>query len=86
MLLHWLAQFLHPGRASHGGSEWFWGGIGSDVQEVAVIGGVYAMLRHHNCHVDGCLRLGHRDPTVEAPACRRHHSHRHLRGKPRSIS
>ena len=33
-------------------------GIGSDVGEVAIFGGVIGIYRKHNCHVKGCPRIG----------------------------
>lgn len=32
-----------------------------------------AWLRHHNCHVKGCWRLGHLHPEHGRPVCRHHH-------------
>lgn len=65
-MLHWLQQtLLHP---EHGGYN-FWSGIGSGSPLLAGIG-VY--VRHHNCHVRGCFRLGHAHPEHGHPVCRRH--------------
>lgn len=52
----------------------FWSGVGSDVSEVAIIGGLAGMLRKHNCHVHRCWRLG-RHPVAGTGyhVCRRHH-------------
>lgn len=58
----------------------FWSGFGSDLGEITLLGAVIAAYRHKNCHVKGCPRLGHIDPAVHAPACKRHHSHGHLHG------
>jgi hypothetical protein len=56
----------------------FWSGIFSDA---TIFSGVIFLLKKHNCHVTGCKSiLTDNDPTVHAPACRRHHSHRDKRG------
>lgn len=73
--------------ASSGGAVWhavwhplsqagsvFYGGIGSDLGEVTLVGAVVLAYRHHNCYVPRCLRLGHIDPEHGHPACKRHHS------------
>lgn len=80
--MHWLQQFLHPGQLrTPDGGYWFWSGIGSDLGEVTLIAAVVALLRHRNCHVKGCWRLGHIDPDHGHPACRRHHSQAHKLGR-----
>lgn len=76
-----LHELLHPGSLGPHGGYWFWSGIGSDIGEAAIVGGIVTLVRHHSCHIDGCRRLGHIDPAVHAPACKNHHSHRDLRGK-----
>ena len=50
----------------------FWSGIGSDIQEVALLGGVAALLRHWNCHVHGCWRHG-RFQVGDFRVCMLHH-------------
>lgn len=54
-------------------SPWydFWSGIAT---QGSIIIGVGAAVRHKNCHVKGCWRLGHIDPVHNHPACRKHHS------------
>lgn len=58
------------------GAEWysFWSGIGADLGQVALIGGVLGLYRKHNCHVHRCWRLGkfavQGTPWV---VCHRHH-------------
>lgn len=52
----------------------FWSGIGSDIGELAIIGGLIQIYRQHLCHVDGCYRWGRR--SVEGTphiVCHRHH-------------
>jgi hypothetical protein len=53
----------------------FWSGIGTQVP-VLVSGFLY--LRHQNCRTKRCWRLGHHDPVTHHPACKKHHSHRHM--------
>ena len=79
LIAHW---FLHYTGADNPSGPWygFWSGFGSDFGEVTIFGGLGLMWKHHNCHVKGCPRLGHIDPAVHAPACRKHHSLRHKRG------
>lgn len=74
--------FLHLTGADNVSGPWygFWSGFGSIVVQPAMITASVLYLRHQNCHVKGCLRLGHTDPAVHAPACKRHHTLRHLRG------
>ena len=67
--------------------DWLWtpdplyNFVSGPLQDVGLIGGVLMLVRQRRCHVDGCWRLGHTDPSVHAPACSRHHSHRRLRGR-----
>lgn len=79
---NWWEQFLHPGKLGPGGGYWFYSGIFA----LSYLGGLLALIgglyRHHNCHVDGCRKLGHLDPAIHAPACRVHHSLGHLHGTP----
>lgn len=60
----------------------FWSGFGANFGELALLGGIIAAYRHHNCHVKGCPRLG--KPVEGTPylACPRHHPdhHGHKRG------
>lgn len=56
----------------------WWSGAGSDVAELAIIGGLVAIYRRHECHQDGCWLPGRH--TVMDPAtgehvlrCRKHH-------------
>lgn len=57
----------------------FWSGFGSDVGEVVLIGALVGVIRHHNCHVKGCWRLGahpvYRPDGTPTPyrTCKTHH-------------
>lgn len=52
----------------------FWSGFGSDLGEVAIIGAGIGIFRKHNCHVQGCWRIG-KHPVEGTPyiVCRKHH-------------
>jgi hypothetical protein len=56
-----------------------WSGAGSDIGELAIIGGLATMVRQKNCHVHHCWRLG-RHPVAGTPfvVCRKHHPDDHL--------
>ena len=72
-LLHWLA--VHTGSSNTPGAPPnynFWSGIGSDIGEVAIIGGMITMVRKHNCHQARCWRVG-RHVVDGTPWCNRHH-------------
>jgi hypothetical protein len=79
ILWHW---FLHYTGIANPAGRWyaFWSGFGSDLAEITLVAGVIAFLRHRNCHVKGCWRLGHADPEHGWPACRHHHSKADLLG------
>ena len=55
----------------------FWSGAGT---QLTLCIAAVMFLRHHNCHVKGCWRLGHIDAEHGHPACRRHHSQAHKLG------
>ncbi len=66
-----VQDVLHPLR--YWGYQ-FWSGIGSDIGEVAILGGVITLARHVNCHVKGCWRLGgHAVEGTPFRTCRKHH-------------
>lgn len=55
----------------------FWSGPGSDISELALLGGIIGLLRKHNCAVHGCWRIGRHsvfDPQTQVQhcVCRRH--------------
>jgi hypothetical protein len=68
----WLLHLLGVDNLS---GRWygFWSGFGSDVGEVAIIGGLITMVRHRNCEVHGCWRLGRHATAAGHRVCRRHH-------------
>lgn len=74
----WLAHIL--GLDDMAGRWYgFWSGFGSDLGEIAIIGGLISIVRRHNCHVHHCWRVG-RHPVQGTPhvVCRRHHPDGHL--------
>lgn len=52
----------------HGDGYQFWSGIGSDAFLLAPF---LWLIKHHNCHMDGCWRLGH--VLNGKPVCKKHH-------------
>jgi hypothetical protein len=51
----------------------FWSGFGSDLGELAIVGGLVAVARRHNCHVHHCWRVGrHPVEGTTFVVCRRH--------------
>ena len=69
-------QILHMLGVDDVSGRWygFWSGFGSDIGELAIIGGLITIARHHNCHQPGCWRLGrHHIEGTEYVVCRKHH-------------
>lgn len=70
--LWWWIE-VHTGTVNEAGPWYaFWSGFGSDLGELAIVGGLAAMVRKHNCHRDGCWRIG-RHVVDGTPWCNRHH-------------
>ncbi len=71
--MHWLAHILGLDDLSGPWYGW-WSGAGSDLSEVAIIGGMASIVRRHNCHAHRCWRVG-RLPIEGQPwtVCRKHH-------------
>lgn len=75
--MNWIiSAFLHYTGADDVTGAWygFWSGFGSDLGEVLLLGGLFAMYRHHNCQVKGCWRLGRQVHGTHDVLCRKHHS------------
>lgn len=74
LVWHWLE--IHTGIARGGPDPFynFWSGFGSDIGEVAIIGGIWMGIKKINCHVQRCPRIGHYvvDGTPYK-VCRKHH-------------
>jgi hypothetical protein len=63
--------FLHLTGISNVSGPWygFWSGFGSDL---GLLGAVVIFVRHQNCHVKGCWRIG-RHPYQHYRLCSKHH-------------
>lgn len=72
----WL--YVHLGIKGSGPWYGFWSGFGSDLAELAIIGGLVTVYRRHNCEVHGCWRLGRHRTEAGHMVCRRHHPDGHL--------
>lgn len=71
--MSWLLHVLGVDDMS---GRWYglWSGFGSDLGELAIIGGLISIVRHHNCHVHRCWRVGrHKVTGTPHVVCRRHH-------------
>ncbi len=56
----------------------FWSGVGADITELAIIGGLISIYRRHNCGVRWCWRIARHDftdpsGTTTHHLCRHHH-------------
>lgn len=73
MIWHWLA--IMTGIDNESGRVYaFWSGFGSDMGEITIIGGAYAIYRKHKCQEHKCWRLAkHKVEGTPYTACRRHH-------------
>jgi hypothetical protein len=71
--MHWLANLF--GLTNGSGTPYlFWSGIGSDLGEIGILGGMVAIYRRHACHTPWCLRWG-RHPAAggQFQLCTKHH-------------
>ena len=75
-----FSQFLHFfGIDTTTGPYYaFWSGAGSDLGELAIIGGLVSVYRQHNCEVHPCWRLGRHQTAAGHKVCRHHHPDGHL--------
>lgn len=70
-LWHWIE--VHTGTVNEGGPYYgFFSGFGSDIGELAIIGGVITVVRRHNCHQKGCWRLGVHTTGKGHLLCKKH--------------
>jgi len=70
VVLNWL---LHTFGLDDGSGAWylFWSGI---VGDLALVGGLWVLLRRLNCHAAGCWRIGiHHVVGTPYVTCRKHH-------------
>jgi hypothetical protein len=69
---HWFE--VHSGTVNESGPYYgFWSGFGSDIGEATLVAGVFALWRHHSCHVRGCARFGRPVSGTPYLACPKHH-------------
>lgn len=68
---NWL--FWYFGVSGTGSHYGFFSGPGSDLGELAIIGGVYAGLRRINCPITGCWKIGLHHTAAGHRVCRKHH-------------
>jgi hypothetical protein len=74
LIQHWLAYMTGSQNTSGAPPNYnFWSGFGSDLGEVAILGGLVTWARHANCEVHGCWRLGRHQTAAGHRVCRRHH-------------
>lgn len=71
----WLLHILGLDDAT---GHWylFWSGIGSDISEIALLGGLAAFWRQHKCHTRRCWRFArhpHERDGVTYRLCAKHH-------------
>ncbi len=79
----WL---LHLAGIDNPAGPWyaFWSGLGGDITEFAIVGGLASVYWRHTCHVDRCWRIGrHPVEGTGFTVCRRHHpegapTHQHV--------
>lgn len=77
ILLHWTGIDSQQSQFYD-----FWSGIGPVLfGQLPILGAIIVHMKQKNCHVKGCWRLGHADPTHGYPACRKHHSMAHHLGR-----
>ena len=80
---HWFE--VHSGTVNESGPYYgFWSGFGSDLGEATLVAGLFALWRHHSCHVRGCPRLGRQVAGTPYVACPKHHPEH--KGSRRSVS
>lgn len=68
-----IAGLLHVLGIDDVSGRWyaFWSGFGGDL---TIFGALAVWLRHQNCHVQGCPRIGrHQVAGTEWKVCRHHH-------------
>lgn len=62
----------------HVGAYNAWSGFLSDLGELALVGGMISLVRHRQCEVHHCWRLGRHATDGGHLVCRRHHPDGHL--------
>jgi hypothetical protein len=70
--VNWLLHVLGVDDVSGRWYGW-WSGAGSDLGELAIVGGLVAVYRKHTCEVHRCWRLGRHTTAAGHVVCRKHH-------------
>lgn len=72
---HWFE--VHTGTVNEPGPYYgFFSGFGSDIGELAIVGGLIQIVRHQNCGVHHCWRIGRHEYDLDGAKhrlCRKHH-------------
>lgn len=75
----WWWVEVHTGAVNEPGPYYgFWSGFGSDLGELAIIGGLISVYRRNNCEIHGCWRIGRHVTAGNHHVCRKHHPDDHL--------
>lgn len=70
---HWRHAEFWLGMTNASGPEYLaWSGWASDLAELTLLGAVAGIYHKHNCHTDGCWRIG-KHIVEGTPWCNRHH-------------
>ena len=70
--MHYILNhlFIWTGTKGSGSIYGFWSGFGSDIGEVAILGGVVQLARKHNCHTKGCWRVSQHETPAGYKLCK----------------
>ena len=84
-MIEWINHFLGLDNLS-GPYYGFWSGIGSDITEFGILGGLIMMYRKHNCEIHKCWRIGRHQWLDSSNGtthnlCRIHHPKDHLQAE-----
>lgn len=75
-MFHWVVHVLGIDTQQSWAYDAWSGCIPALFTGTGLSAGLWAFLRHRNCHVRGCWRLGHRKvPGTDHLVCRRHAPH-----------
>ena len=75
----WWWVEVHTGTVNESGPWYgFFSGAGSDLSELAILGGLVSVVRKQNCEVRGCWRIGRHQTAANHHVCRVHHPDDHL--------
>lgn len=72
--------FLHILGVDDASGRWYlwWSGVGADLEEIAILGGLVSLYRKHTCEVHRCWRLARHRTAASHVVCRRHHPDQRL--------